>query len=129
MIDFFQRAERLSVIFGDIATVQDAGENRQRWIFTHDGGGPAWDCVVTAEDDERLRFVDVNPQRRAGIVLEFRDAPQDRGTEVIAHVTSPAPGTLSGALTYKALYRARALIQTAEVPTIRHNPSARHSAR
>jgi hypothetical protein len=30
---------------------------------------------------------------------------------------------------FKALYRARAILMTGEVPTIKHNPSARASAR
>ncbi|MCW2552947.1 MAG: putative integral rane protein [Mycobacterium sp.] len=52
-----------------------------------------------------------------------------RRTEVIARVSSPAPGALTGALTFKALYRARALLMTGEMPTIRYNPSARDSDR
>jgi hypothetical protein len=64
-----------------------------------------------------------------GIVLEFGDAPQDRGTEVIARVSSPAPGVLTGPLAFKALYRARALLMTGEVPTIKSNPSARDADR
>jgi uncharacterized membrane protein len=129
VVHAFQDAEFLSQVFGDIADVHSAGPERLRWTFALDGGGPAWDCVIAVDDDDHLRFVDVNPERGAGIDLRFRDAPQNRGTEVIARVTSPAPGALTGALTFKALYRARALLLTGEVPTVQYNPSARDSDR
>ena len=125
----FQDAEFLTQVFGDVADVHSAGAERLRWTFAGDGEGPVWDCVIAADGDGQLRFVDVNPDRDAGIDLRFRDAPQNRGTEVIARVTSPAPGALTGALTFKALYRARALLLTGEVPTIKYNPSARDSDR
>jgi uncharacterized membrane protein len=131
VMQFFTDASRLSEVFGDVAEVSSTGPDRMRWKFAGvDGdGGPEWECVVVTEDDARLRFVDVDPNASTGIVLELRDAPRDRGTEVIAQVSSPAPGALSGVLTFKALYRARALLMTGEVPTIRHNPSARASNR
>jgi uncharacterized membrane protein len=126
----FQDAGFLSQVFGDVADVSEAGPERLRWTFKFDGnGGTPWDCVVATEDDAQLRFVDVNPDKDASIVLNFRDAPQDRGTEVIARTTSPAPGVITGPLTFKALYRARALLTTGEVPTIQYNPSARDSDR
>ena len=124
---FFTDADRLSEVFGDVAEVVSTGPDRMRWKFTR--GSLEWECVVVTEDDARLRFVDVEPNEDTGIVLEFRDAPRDRGTEVIARVSSPAPGALTGLPTFKALYRARALLMTGEVPTIRHNPSARASDR
>jgi uncharacterized membrane protein len=130
VLALFQDANRLSEVFGDVADVSSTGPDHLRWKFTFDGrDGPEWECVVVAEGDTRLRFSDVDPDRRIGIVLEFRDAPQGRGTEVIARVSSPAPGALTGPLTFKALYRARALVTTGEVPTIEYNPSARHSDR
>jgi uncharacterized membrane protein len=126
VIDLFQDANRLARAFGDVADVHRLSVDRLRWSFLLDGyDGADWDCVVIVEDDMRLRYVDVHPERDTGIVLDFRDAPQDRGTEVIAHVSTPAPGALTGAVVFKALYRARALLITGEVPTIDHNPSAR----
>jgi uncharacterized membrane protein len=130
VVALFRDPERLSQIFGDVAEVHGVGSDRLHWAFTsNDKKGLGWDCVVILEDETRLRFVDVDPERSAGIELEFRDAPQGRGTEVIARVVSPSPGMLSGSLTFKALYRARALLMTGEIPTIEHNPSARDSDR
>jgi hypothetical protein len=130
VVQFFQQADRLSEIFGDVAEVQSIGPDRLRWKFVLYGSdGPDWECVIADEDDIGLRFVDVNPEKSVEIVLQMRDAPQDRGTEVIGRVSSPAPGALTGPLLFKALYRARALLMTGEVPTIKHNPSARRSER
>jgi hypothetical protein len=126
----FSDAEFLSQVFGDVADVQETGPERLRWTFRLDGNdGTAWDCVVAVEDDAQLRFVDVNPDTGAGFVMNFREAPQGRGTEVIARTTGPGPAALAGVLTFKALYRARALLMTGEVPTITSNPSARDSDR
>jgi uncharacterized membrane protein len=130
VVKFFRDPTCLSVIFGDIAKVHGINSHRMRWTFaTDEGDGPSWECVVVVEDDIRVRYVDVNPDRSAEIVLKFRDAPQDLGTEVLCRVSSPAPGALTGPLAFKVLYRARALLMTDEVPTIEFNPSARNSDR
>jgi len=129
VLHHFQDAGFLSQVFGDIATVSSEGPDRLRWTFASDGSGPSWDCVVAVDDDSHLRFVDVDPEKKTGVNLTLRDGPQDRGTEVIARVTSPGPGALTGVATFKALYRARALLMTGEVPTIKENPSARASDR
>jgi uncharacterized protein YndB with AHSA1/START domain len=126
---FFTDSEHLAQAFGDFADVQSAGDGRLRWTFLFDGGGPAWDCVVATDGDNRLRFVDVNPQHGTELTLDFRDAPQGRGIEVTARISSPAPGMFTGALAYQGLYRARAVMQTGEAPTLKHNPSARSSAK
>jgi len=128
IVRLFQDAELLAEVVGDFAEVHSAGQGRLRWTFLFDGGA-AWDCVIVVEDDIRVRFVDVHPERTAELTLDFRDAPNDLGTEVTARVSSPAPGALTGALAYKALYRARAVLLTGEAPTIKYNPSARDSQR
>lgn len=129
VVRLFQDAELLAEVVGDFAEVHSTGQGRLHWTFRYDGGGPAWDCEIEVDGDTRLRYVDVNPERTAELTLDFRDAPQDRGTEVIARVSSPVPGVLTGALAYKILYCARAVLQTGEAPTLKHNPSARNSQR
>jgi uncharacterized membrane protein len=128
IIRLFQDAELLAEVVGDFAEVHSTGDGRLRWTF-RDGDGPAWDCLIKVDGDTRLRYVDVDPDRTAELTLDFRDAPSDRGTEVLARVSSPVPGALTGALAYKLLYKARAVLQTGEAPTINDNPSARDSRR
>lgn len=127
VVALFTDPERLSVVFGDVADVESIGADRLRFTFGSDDG-PVWECVVSSDDDQ-VRFVDVHPDGAAQVVLTLRDAPGERGTEVVARLSTPGPGALTGALTFKVLYRARALLLTGEVPTIAHNPSARPSAR
>lgn len=126
VVAVFTDPDLLSVVFGDVADVQSVGADRLRFAFGTDG--PTWECVVNG-DDEQIRFVDVHPDGTMQFQLMFRDAPGERGTEVIARLSSPGPGALTGALIFKVLYRARALVMTGEVPTIARNPSARSSAR
>jgi hypothetical protein len=90
--------------------------------------GASWDSRLIA-DSGRLRFVSTSQDGGTEIILDFSEAPRGQGTEVTLRVKSPAPALLSGALAFKALYRARALLQTGEIPTLRKNPSARKSAR
>jgi uncharacterized membrane protein len=122
---FFRDPERLARVFGDIADVTADGDNL-RWTF-RSGEAITWECRVEADDDH-VRYVSADGGER-GIVLELRDAPRDRGTEVLLRETSPVPSLLAGALAFTALYRARALLQTGEVPTLEPNPSARASDR
>lgn len=132
--EFFQDPAALSQVLGDIADVESIGSHRLRWTFAgQDHDTARWECVVSEEnatgENHVVRFGDVRPESTYEITLHLRDAPAERGTEVIARVSDPAPGLLAGPLIFKALYRARALLQTGEVPTISHNPSARRSDR
>ena len=128
--DFFRDPGNLSAVLGDIAAVEVTAPDRYRWEFRQGPlSGAGWDCVLV-DDDGRMRFVDAGPAGDSNqLIIDFSEAPQRRGTEVTLRVTSPAPAILSGALAFKALYRARALLQTGEIPTLQHNPSARASAR
>lgn len=132
VVHFFQDAEQLSQVLGEVADVHKTGaDDRLRWVVRKGPlNGVSWESRVISED-RRLRFVDTgqNDGIANEIVLDFSEAPRGRGTEVTLRVKSPAPRLVSGALAYKALYRARALLQTGEIPTISHNPSARESAR
>jgi len=48
VIALFQDTERLSVVFGDVAEVQQAGPERLRWVFAFGGNDRfIWDCVVS----------------------------------------------------------------------------------
>jgi len=125
---FFADAHSLSQIFGDIAMVESVAPGRQLWRFGFGDDGTTWECVVSVEPDQ-VRFVDVNPQSATSITLDLRDAPGELGTAVIGRIAAPAPGILTGPLLYKALYRARALLLTGEIPTIRRNPAARDTPR
>lgn len=120
---FWRDPDQLSVVLGDIADVESDGRNRYRW---RSSAAPdvAWDSTLV-EESGGIRFVGNGNQ----IVVNYRPAPGELGTEVTLCVQAPAPALLSGAAAFKVLYRLRALMQTGEVPTIQSNPSARESAR
>lgn len=73
----------------------------------------------------RARSGQEHPLEASGEVT-FRPAPQELGTEVTLALRLDGPDLAAGATAHKALRRAKALAETGEVPTLAHNPSARH---
>ncbi len=120
---FWRDPDQLSVVLGDIAEVDADGRDRYRWRLSAEPD-VSWKSTLVAETDG-VRFVGNGNQ----IVVHYRPAPRQLGTEVTLCLKTPAPALLSGAAAFKILYRLRALMQTDEVPTIQSNPSARKSAR
>ncbi|MGK8488893.1 SRPBCC family protein [Nocardia asiatica] len=131
---FWRDPANLSEVMGDVADVRSSGPSSYEWTL-HAGadGRTTWQTTLQ-EEEGRFRFVgstDDSTSSAPGLELElrFRDAPRDLGTEVTMRARTPLPDVLTGAATFTALYRARARLQTGEVPTLAHNPSARSSAR
>lgn len=121
---FWRDPDNLSAVLQGIAQVREAGPDRLEWTFEQLGDDALrWETDVVDDADE-LRFTGEHDEK---IRLRFADAPHDLGTEVTVRTTSPAPGLLTGAAAFTALYRARALLQTGEMPTLEHNPSGRRT--
>lgn len=120
---FWRDPEQLSMVLGDIAEVEAAGQGRYRWRLSAEPD-MAWESSLVTESGS-VRFVGNDNE----IVVRYRPAPHELGTEVTLCLKTPVPALLSGAAAFKILYRLRALMQTGEVPTIQSNPSARESAR
>ncbi|WP_040785160.1 hypothetical protein [Nocardia pneumoniae] len=131
---FWRDPDRLSQVLGGIAEVRSSAPSRYEWILRPGADDSVeWNTTLVEEDDG-LRFVGTTGEgdrTRGGpqIQLTFRDAPRGLGTEVTIRARTPIPDILTGAAAFAALYRARALLQTGEMPTIERNPSARASAR
>ena len=122
---FWRDSRQLSVVLGDVAEIDATGEDRYRWRLV-DHPDVVWHSRLVP-GPEGVRFVGTGDGNQ--LVVSYRPAPHDLGTEVTLRVETPVPGLLTGALAYKMLYRLRSLMQTREVPTIKFNPSARKSAR
>lgn len=119
---------RLSRLLGDIGEVH-ASDDRYDWVIGHDDGPQAtWRTTLTTRDNDLCFSGDLEGSA-AEMCVEFAQAPKDLGTEVTVRLQSPLPGLLTGAMTFTLLYRMRALLQTGEMPTLEHNPSARRDAR
>ncbi|WP_040801020.1 SRPBCC family protein [Nocardia higoensis] len=118
---------RLSRLLGDTGEVR-SNADRVDWTFGHDDAQTTWRTTRTTEPDG-LRYSGDLAGSDAELRVEFTQAPKDLGTEVTVRVRSALPGLMTGAMAFKLLYRMRALLQTGELPTLEHNPSARPGAR
>lgn len=130
---FWRDPGSLSAVFDRAAQVRGSGAPNE-FVWTpgdsSDGGEP-WHAVLR-EDGDVFRFTAARPEDSGatpGFVLTFRDAPRGLGTEVTLRAETPLPNFLSSLASFAVLYRARALLQTGEVPTLRDNPSARRTVR
>lgn len=135
---FWRDPGRLSEVLGDVAEVRSTEPGNYEWTLNPGADEPTKWNTTLVEEDGSLRFVGETGDNSTDqnstddppeVELTFRDAPHDLGTEVTIRAKTPVPDILTGAATFKALYRARALLQTGELPTLMHNPSARQAAR
>ncbi|WP_280294573.1 SRPBCC family protein [Nocardia abscessus] len=131
---FWRDPANLSEVLGGVAEVRSSGPSSYEWTFPSGADGRTTWTTTLREEDGHFRFVgstDDDTSSAPGLELElgFADAPRDLGTEVTMRARTPLPDLLTGAATFTALYRARARLQTGEIPTLANNPSARSSAR
>lgn len=132
---FWRDPERLSQVFGDVATVSSPENEIFVWTLSiGTGEAHTWRTRLHTADGE-LRFVAVSGDdansdsiNDATVVVRYRSAPVDMGTEVTLKAATPFPDLFTETVLFKALYRARALLQTGEAPTLSNNPSARKGA-
>jgi uncharacterized membrane protein len=133
----------LSRIMGPFAKVTAINENRQHWVVRSPSGHSVeWDAQIMEEQPgELLRW-----ESLAGAELpnegsvHFRPAPAAWGTEVALRLRFHPPGGALGAsamrllgvvprtMVTQALRRFKSLVETGEIPTLEHNPSARTDA-
>lgn len=123
--ELWRDPHRLSQVLGELGEVRFTEPNRYHWHLHAAGIDLDWESRL-ASDTDALRFIGSDGNE---IIVSYRPAPNNLGTEMTLRTKTPAPQLLSGAVAFTMLYRARALLQTGEIPTIRRNPSARESAR
>ncbi len=122
-------AATLSRILGTVADVAVTAPNQYRWTVHVAGGHDvAWESKLI-DITEGLRFVGTGdgPAGKGAteVSVLFRDAPVALGTEVTLTLQLPAPNVVLRGAAFKVLYRARALLQTGELPTLTPTPAAR----
>ncbi|MFC3961092.1 hypothetical protein [Nocardia jiangsuensis] len=122
---FWHDPEQLSRVLGTVGEVRPRGSDGYTWVL-HGEKDTEWETTLST-DAEGLRFSTADDPDGPHIRLTFAAAPADRGTEVTARVAAPVPGILTDAAVFKVLYRARALLQTGEIPTLQPQPAARES--
>lgn len=115
----------LSRVFAEMASVHHAEGARYVWrLGPDDGETVTWTTTLT-EEPGRLRFTGTDDPAGTYLQVDFRDAPRGLGTEVTLCVRASLPDILTDTAAFAALYRARALLQTGEIPTLAGNPSTR----
>ncbi|MBS3693880.1 hypothetical protein [Rhodococcus qingshengii] len=124
----------LSSVFGDAVTIRMVEGGVFEWkLSSRADETDVWRSKLVEAGDS-LRFVtddkDATDEgsKPAELVVSSREAPSDLGTELTLRSDSGLPAVFTKTFLFRALYRARALVQTGEVPTLAHNPSARDSA-
>jgi uncharacterized membrane protein len=134
----------VSQVMAPFASVQPVGgDGRSHWTFNAPIGvlrrRLAFDSQMAGDDgDNAVRWQSSNEAGfRSATAAELRAAPADWGTELTLRMRIEPPGGSIGAallrliervpdlLTDKGLRRFKALIETGEIPTLAHNPSAR----
>lgn len=102
-------------------------------------------CVtrVTEQREAQLIRWESRPEATLGLssVLQLKRAPLDWGTEVTLPINLQPPGGAVGRalaktlgpvpnlLVFKALRQFKSLAEAGEIPTLHHNPAARHDGR
>lgn len=137
---FWREPENLSRIMGHFAEVTALGPDRMHWrVHGPWGKSLAWDTQIVEEHPgELLRWESLEGAELPNQgTLHFRPAPGNWGTEVTLHIRFEPPGGALGEavmkrlsivpslLALRALRRFKSLVETGEIPTTAHNPSAR----
>ncbi|MFC4372971.1 hypothetical protein ACFO5K_02555 [Nocardia halotolerans] len=126
---FWRDPDNLSAVLDGIAQVTATDSDRLTWSFAEGTAAATQWVTHTVVAADEIRFVGSHDSAgRSQIRLLFADAPKDLGTEVTIRVAGPLPKQLTAPAAFTALYRARALLQTGEAPTLAHNPSGRRDA-
>lgn len=142
LTEYWRDPEQLTRLVGSFAEVTGAGEDRHRWeVQTPRGPNVTWETeIVEDQPGELLRWESVEGAMVATEgTIRFRPASGDRGTEVTLELEFDPPGGEIGAAAVQrlgivpetvagnTLNRFKSLVETGEIPTLEHNPSARGS--
>lgn len=119
--EFWRDPDLVSAALGELGYVTFAQPNSYVWRLYPTDTPMKWRSRLVA-DEGRLRFVSDGDTE---ILIGLHPAPAGRGTEMSLRANLPVPNLLAGAAAFRLLYRARALIQTGEAPTLSRNPGAR----
>jgi uncharacterized membrane protein len=136
---FWRHPQCLSQIMEDFVEVTEGSNGSTHWAIH----GPLdrrleWDTQIVEErPNELLRWKSLGTAQLSNEgSVSFHPAPGDRGTEVKLRLCFNVPGgTLGNAVAKqltsvphmveeKALLRFKSLVETGEIPTLKHNPAA-----
>lgn len=136
---FFRDFKNLSGVMENIERIDDLGGGRSRWVVKAPAGQKVeWDSKVTHEEPGR-RIAWASEEgadvKNHGVV-EFRDAPGDRGVELHAQIVYEPPAGALGKLVAslfqmepglqakRDLRRLKMLLETGEISTTEYPDAA-----
>ena len=136
---FFRRFSNLGRFMENIERVDELSPTRSHWVVKAPAGQTVeWDATVTREEPGRLIAWATEPgaQVKNHGVVEFRDAPGDRGVELHATIVYEPPGGALGKLAAELfavepgmqakrdLRRLKMLLETGEIATTAYPDAA-----
>lgn len=134
---FWRKWQNLPRFARHLKSVEDLGNGRTRWTAEGPNGDVNWEAETTADvPGERIawRSVGDSDVPNEGEVV-FRDAPMDRGTEVVARLAYDIPYGIVGELAAKmtgnspeaeiaeAMRRFKCVLECGELFVIEGQPS------
>ena len=136
---FWRDAQNLVLIHGHFAEITPVNAKTTHWRVKGLLQHFEWDSVLTVQDPgKQISWMSLPGTRlpNEGTIM-FRPASGGKGTEVkltqrfepplspLSSAVAKAFRLVPGAITDKALRRFKSLVETGEIPTLEHNPSAR----
>lgn len=91
---FFRRFSNLAGVMEHVVRIDEIDERRSHWVVKAPTGTVEWDSVITADEPGRRIAWETAPGadvKNHGVV-EFRDAPPGRGSEIHASIVYEPPG-------------------------------------
>ena len=138
LMAFWRDPARIGQALGEWANVTPDGPNGAHWqVNAPLGQTVEWHASVEEQSGNLLQWRGADgAQTPVEMALRFCPAEGNRGTEVtlwlrlnpsgpLGRLATHLPGLVPATLALKALRNFKSLVETGEVPTLDHNPSAR----
>jgi|SRR5581483_6858002 len=134
---FWRELENLPRFMKHVESVRTTDERRSHWVVTAPAGRTVeWEAEIINEvENELIGFRSLNGRVDLAGSVQFKDAPGDRGTEVIVEVQYNPPAGILGAFAAKMwgeeptqqieedLRRFKQIMEAGEIPISKGQPS------
>ena len=134
---YWRQWENLPRFSRNLKAVEDLGDGQTRWTAEGPDGDVTWMAKTLADvPNERIAWQSIHDTKvpNEGLV-QFADAPGERGTEVVVEMSYEAPFGVFGVLAAKVtgnepeqaiaetIRRFKAILECGELPTVEGQPS------